>query len=74
MANNSFNWTAPFVTVCATRFARLRTNRANPLRGAGLPVKLMLARPCGREKRITGLLNSFSFHTKNGGFEFHYFQ
>jgi len=31
-----------FVTVCATRFARLRTNRANPLRGTGLPVKLML--------------------------------
>jgi len=25
----------PFVTVCATRFARSRTNRANPLRGTG---------------------------------------
>ena len=25
----------PFVTVCAARFARSRTNRANPLRGTG---------------------------------------
>jgi len=25
----------PFVTVLATRFARLRKNRANPLRGTG---------------------------------------
>ena len=30
------------VTVCASRFARSRTNRANPLRGTGLPVKQML--------------------------------
>jgi len=48
ISNNRFNRTAPFVTVCATRFARQRTNRANPLRGTGLPVKRMLAGPCGR--------------------------
>jgi len=47
-SNNRFNQTAPFVTVCATRYARLRTNRANPLRGTGLLVKRMLERPCGR--------------------------
>jgi len=41
-SNNRFNRTAPFVTVCAARFARSRTNRANPLRGTGLPVKRML--------------------------------
>jgi len=40
--NNRFNRTAPFGTVCAARFARPRTNRANPLRGTGLPVKRML--------------------------------
>jgi hypothetical protein len=40
--NNRFNRTAPFVTVCASRYARLCTNRANPLRGTGLPVKRML--------------------------------
>ena len=49
--NNRFNRTAPFVTVCAARFARLRTNRANPLRGTGLPVKRMF---CGRFARGIG--------------------
>ena len=47
VSNNRFNRTAPFVTVYATRFARLRINRANPLRGTGLPVKRMLQRPSG---------------------------
>jgi len=47
-SNNRFNRTAPFVTDCATRFARQRTIRANPLRGAGLPVKRMLERRCAR--------------------------
>jgi len=46
MYNNRFNRTAPFVTVCAARFARPRTNRANPLRGTGLPVKRMLDGRC----------------------------
>jgi len=40
-----------FVTVCATRFARLRTNRANPLRGTGLPVKPMLDGRLRRAKK-----------------------
>jgi len=40
--NNCFNRTAPFVTVCASRYARSCTSRANPLRGTGLPVKPML--------------------------------
>jgi len=48
MSNNRFNRTAPFVTVCASRYARSCTNRANPLRGTGLPVKRMLAGPSGR--------------------------
>jgi len=51
MPNNCFNRTAPFVTVCAARFARLRTNRANPLRGTGLPVKQMLGSRLRRLKR-----------------------
>jgi len=50
ISNNRFNRTAPFVTVCAARFARSRTNRANPLRGTGLPVKRMLCRRLRREE------------------------
>ena len=46
--NNRFNRTAPFVTEFATRYARLRKLRANPLRGTGLPVKRMFNGPCGR--------------------------
>ena len=49
MPNNRFNRTAPFVTEFATRCARLRKLRANPLRGIGLPVKRML----DLQKKIT---------------------
>ena len=51
ISNNRFNRTAPFVTEFATRCARLRKLRANPLRGTGLPVKRMLDGPCGRRKK-----------------------
>jgi len=44
----------PIVTLCATRFARLRTNRAN----YGLQVKQMLRRqPLPREIYVIGLNN-----------------
>jgi hypothetical protein len=43
-ANDSLDTDNAFDTVCAVRCALSSTNRANPLRGPALQVKLMLAR------------------------------
>jgi hypothetical protein len=58
-SNNRFNRTAPFVTEFATRYARLRKLRANPLRGTGLPVKRMLGGRFAQRKKNTIVFTFF---------------
>jgi len=60
--NNHFNQTAPFGAVCATRYARLSTNRANPLRGTGLLVKCMFGRRFAPEEQKNTLKSKQQAH------------